>query len=168
MNQLNNGTIDSDDVRLLAPDFKATFDSLLTLMEVQEIKERAKMLKEASQASSIPSSLAAKTTLKRGASQDPIPFIKRTRTSSNGPSPLPEPTTPDRPTHPSNPDYTGASTVSTASQDEENTRTLLRNLMFSTLDILTSEIRRISWQRSGHKVELCQTCFTFPELPTNC
>jgi hypothetical protein len=159
MNDLNSGIIDSDDVRKrLAPDFTATFESLLTLMEIQEIKEHARISKEASQMSSIPSSSDATAThTKRPAEHDPVSTAKRIRRSSNAPSPPIEPTTPDRPTHPSNPDFTGTSTLSTASQDEENTRTLLKNILLNTLSILEADFRRIFWQRSGYRVELCQT-----------
>jgi hypothetical protein len=159
MKELNNGLIDIDDVsNRLAPKFSATFSSLLTLMEIQEIKERARISKEASQTNSIPSSSDATATLtKRPAEYDPVSTAKRIRRSSNAPSLPPEPTTPDRPTHPSNPDFTGTSTLSTASQDEENTRTLLKNILLNTLSILEADFRRILWQRSGYRVELCQT-----------
>jgi hypothetical protein len=157
MTQLNNGIIDIDDIRKrLAPDFLGTFSSLLTLTEIQEIKERAKLSKEASHSSSITSSTVT-VTLKRAAENDPVTSVKRMRASSNVLSPTPEPRTPDRPTHPSNPDYTGASTLSTVSQDEENTKKLMYNLMFNTITMLEKDFRRITWQRSGYNVELCQT-----------
>ena len=65
-----------------------------------------------------------------------------------------EPTTPDQPTHPSNPDFTGSST---ASKDEENTKKLLFDLLRDTMSVLEEDFRNLAWQRSGYWVELSQT-----------
>lgn len=50
MDEPNKGVIRIVDVRKrLAPDFLRTFNSLLNVMVSQEIKERAKLIKEVSQ-----------------------------------------------------------------------------------------------------------------------
>jgi len=157
MRDLNSGVIDIDDVsNTIAPKFTAMFTSLLSVMEIQELKERAKEAKRASQASSLPAS--SDTTiirLKRPAdsSATVIPS-KRPKAGSSTPSPHPEPRTPDRPTHPSNPDFTGDSTES---KDEENTKKLLFDVLRNTMSMLEADFRRITWQRSGYRVELSQT-----------
>ena len=140
INDLNNDIITIDDVRKrLAPDFHGTFSALLTLVEIQEMKQRAKLAKQESQNSSVPTSSAATVTLKRAADNQPSVSTKRTKHSSTVPS---EPTTPDRPTHPSNPDFTGASTLSTTSKDEENTKELLSQLVLNTFGVLESDFRQ--------------------------
>lgn len=158
MNDLNNDVITIDDVRKrLAPDFYGMFSALLTLVEIQEMKQRAKVAKEESQTSSVVTSSAATVTSKRAAGDQPSISNKRMRPPKAVPSPPPEPKTPDRPTHPSNPDFTGASTLSTTSKDEENTKELLSQLVLNTLGVLEMDFRQITWQRNGYKVELSQT-----------
>ncbi len=154
---LNNGNIDIDDVtNHLAPKFGATFTALLATLEIQEMKQRAKLAKQESRASSFPASSG--TNLKRSAeSQDVSVPSKRARAESDRPSPSAEPRTPDQPTHPSDPNWTGSSS---ASKDEENTRALLKQLVMNTLSTLESDFRRIVWQQSGHRVELAQTYST--------
>lgn len=156
MDELNNGVIRIVDVRKrLAPDFLGTFKSLLNVMAIQETKERAKLIKEASQASSFPTSSGA--ALKRGgASQSPTFSAKRIRTSIS-PSPLPEPRTPDQPTYPADPDYTGDSSLSIASKDEENTKKLLHAFLSDVMSVLEGEFSEITWHRSGSIVELSDT-----------
>ena len=157
---LNNGSIDIDDVtNHLAPKFGATFTALLATLEIQEMKQRAKVAKQKSQASLVPASTDTTiTNLKRSAdSQDVTVPSKRARAESDCPSPVTEPRTPDQPTHPSDPNWTG---TSIASKDEENTRTLLKQLVMNTLSTLESDFRRIVWQQSGHRVELAQTYST--------
>jgi hypothetical protein len=159
MNDLNNDVITIDDVRKrLAPDFYGTFSALLTLVEIQEMKQRAKLAKEESQTSSVITSSAATVKSKRAADDQRTSISnKRMRPPKTVPSPPPEPKTPDRPTHPSNPDFTGASTLSTTSKDEENTKELLSQLVLNTLGVLEMDFRQITWQRNGYKVELSQT-----------
>ena len=54
MSDLNNGVIDIDDVTdILAPKFIATFSSLLSVMEIQGSKERAKLAKQSFSVSSV-------------------------------------------------------------------------------------------------------------------
>jgi hypothetical protein len=156
MNELNYGIVEMDDVsNRIAPKFSATFLALLKLMEIQEMKERAKLIKAGAQNTSHASSSA--TTLKRPADNNPIIAPKRVKSSRGTPSPPPEPTTPDRPTYPSNSDFTGASTISTTSQDEENTKKLLFLFIMNTLNVLGLDFRQITWQRNGYRVELNQT-----------
>jgi hypothetical protein len=121
------------------------------------MKQRAKLAKEESQTTSVPSSSTAAGTLKRAVDDQPSVSAKRMRPSRTVPSPPPEPTTPDRPTHPSNPDFTGASTLSTTSKDEENTKELLSQLILNTLGVLEMDFRQLTWPRGGYKVELSQT-----------
>lgn len=158
MNDLNNDIITIDDVRKrLAPDFHGTFSALLTLVEIQEMKQHAKLAKEKTQTESVPTSSTTTVTLKRSADDQPSISTKRMKPSRTVPSPPPEPTTPDQPTHPSNPDFTGASTLSTTSKDEENTKELLSQLILNTLGILEMDFRQITWPRNGYKIELSQT-----------
>ena len=80
--------------------------------------------------------------------------VKRARSTTESQSLPPEPKTPDQPTHPTDPNFTGASVES---QDEENTKMLLRQFLLNTLSVLEAEFRNITWQRSGYIVELNQT-----------
>jgi hypothetical protein len=161
MNDLNCGVIDIDDVsNRLAPKFMATFSSLLSVMEIQEMKDRAKRSKEESQPSSIPVSSSSTIAAQKRPPQSPISTVpaKRTRSRSDTPSPPPEPKTPDQPTRPQNSDFTGSST---ASKDEEHTKKLLFQLLLNTLGMLEGDFRRITWQRSGYRVELSQTLLSY-------
>lgn len=161
MADLNSGVIDIDDVRKkLAPDFLATFSSLLSVMAIQEVKERAKQAKQDKQDNRVDSqmSFGSTTSLKRPLESPDSSAPKRTKTASNAPSPASEPKTPDQPTHPSDPNFTG---TSIESKDEEHTKKLLSLLLMNTMSILEADFRRITWLRSGYKVELNQT-FGFP------
>lgn len=154
MTDLNDGIIEIDDVRKrLAPDFVGTFSSLSSIMEIQETKERAKQAKQARRTISLADT--SETTLKRAAEPSVATFpAKRARPTSNTPSPPSEPKTPDNPTHPSDPNWTGASIES---KDEENTKMLLKLFLMNTMTALEADFRRVLWQRSGYRVELCQT-----------
>ena len=157
MNDLNSGAVDIDEVKSLAPEFTTTFISLLGVMEIREMKQRAKEIKQAGQMSSIPSSSGTiVTNLKRSTdSQAPVLHPKRVRaTNDDTPPPRPEPRTPDQPTHPSNPDLTGGSTES---KDEENTKKLLIDIVRNSMSVLEAGFRKILWQRSGCRVELSQS-----------
>jgi hypothetical protein len=147
MNDLCSGDIDIDDVRKeFAPYFVQTFKSLLTVMENQETKLRMKEEKERSQLYS--QSVSSSTTT------DAVPpGVASSRTKSSADI-LSEPRTPDQPTHPSNPKWSGSST---ASQDEEATKMLLSLFLSETMTILEADFRRVHWQKSGLRVELAQT-----------
>ena len=123
MDDLNKGIVGINSVRRrLAPDFLGTFKSLLNVMAIQESKERAKQAKQAGQTTSILTP-SGPTTLKRTAgSQSPEISAKRPRATSKIPSPPPDPRTPDQPTRPHDPDFTGVSSLSAASKDGETTR----------------------------------------------
>lgn len=138
MNALSVGEIEIDDVSdTLAPKFAHTFKSLLSVMEARETKLRIKEAKGTSKSSN-----------------------QSVSTESNAPQPIDsstlhvEPRTPDEPTHPSNPKWSGSSS---ASQDEEATKKLLSLLLSETMTILGADFRKIKWQRSGLRVELAQT-----------
>jgi len=158
MDDLNNGIVGIDSVRRrLAPDFLGTFKSLLNVMAIQESKERAKQAKQVSHASSIPVP-SGPTTLKRTAgSQGPEIPAKRARPTSKTPYPRPEPRTPDQPTHPHDPDFTGASSLSAASKDEETTKKLPFEVLGDTMSVLEADFRSIKWHRSSLSIELFQT-----------
>jgi hypothetical protein len=160
MNDLNSGLVDIDDVsNHLAPKFTATFSSILSVMEIQEIKERAKRAKQASQPESEPPASGSTITSRKRPPQSPLSSApKRAKPAADEPSPPSEPKTPDQPIYPSNPDFTGASIES---KDEENTKKLLFDMLRNTMSVLEADFRRITWQRSGHRVELSQT-FNIP------
>jgi hypothetical protein len=163
MNDLNSGVIDIDHVRKrLAPDFLGTFSSVLAVMSIQEIKERAKFAKQASQPDSqVTSSQLTTTSRKRPPPSPTSSSSKRIKSTADTPSPRSEPKTPDQPTHPSDPNFTGASIES---KDEENTKKLLCMLLMNIMSVLEAEFRRITWQRSGYRVELNQTYFSLSLL----
>jgi hypothetical protein len=156
MNDLCSDDINIDDVRRrYAPDFVQTFKYLLAVMENQEAKIRMKEAKELSQINSQSVSSSVSTDALRPEVASPTTQLSADTFS--------EPRTPDQPTRPSNPNWSGSSA---ASQDEEATKKLLSLLLSETITILESEFRRIRWQKSGLKVELAQTLsliFT-PEL----
>ena len=156
MNDLNNGVITSDDVRKrLAPDFDGTFSSLLSVMTAQETKQFAKLAKQDGQVSQQSTSDSTVTERKRPP-QSPVfaAPVKRARPTTESQSLPPEPKTPDQPTHPTDPNFTG---TSVESQDEENTKMLLKQFLLNTLSVLEAEFRNIAWQQSGCIVELNQT-----------
>jgi len=114
MNDLCSGDIDIDEVGTeFAPKFVQTFKSLLTIMENQETKLRMKESKEKSQVTSQSVSSSTNTH-----TIQPTPNVRTTSSTDT----LSEPRTPDQPTHPSNPKWSGSSA---ASQDEEATKKLL-------------------------------------------
>jgi hypothetical protein len=159
MTELNDGTIKMSDVkRKLAPDFLATFRSLLSVMSIQEIKKRAKQAKAESQSDSHPISSGSTVTTRKRPLNNPITSApKRAKPPGKEPSPQSEPRTPEQPTHPSDPDFTGASGASTESKDEENTKKLMFHLLMDTLSVFEDDFLNIVWQKSGYLVELNQT-----------
>ena len=80
--------------------------------------------------------------------------LKRLKIESDSFSQFSEPRTPDKSTHSSNSDFTG---TSVDSKDEEHIKKLLYQLLMNTLGSLEAEFQRITWQRSGYRVELSQT-----------
>lgn len=73
MTDRNSGVLDVDDVFKVAPRFVGTFSSLLSVMEIQESKERSKLAKQASQ-QAIQISLSSKSTFagRKLSPQNPI------------------------------------------------------------------------------------------------
>jgi hypothetical protein len=61
------------------------------------------------------------------------------------------PHTPDQPIPPQNPDLSGSSTNS---QDEDTTKKLVNQLLFSIMTVLDEKFYRVSWQQSGEIIEL--------------
>jgi hypothetical protein len=149
MEDINNGAISMHTVRKkLAPDFLSTFKSLLNVMSLQETKLRSK------QASSNTSQPVSSDRKRPPQSPEAPTLAKRTKSSEDRLSPSSEPKTPDQPTHPADPDFTG---TSTESKDEENTKMLLKLLLDDTLNTLEADFCEPRWQRSGYMVELCRT-----------
>ena len=74
------------------------------------------------------------------------------------------PTTPDQPTHPSDPNWSGGTEES---KDEENTKAMLHEVLTDTMNFLESDFTRIHWQRSGHRVELFHS-YLHSELHYSC
>jgi hypothetical protein len=140
---LSSGDIEIEHVRKkLAPDFVPTFKSLSSVMVAQETKLQIKEARQACQISQpVSSQLQTDTTLPPTAPSAELPV---------------EPSTPDQPSHPVDPKWSGSST---ASQDEEATKKLLFNLLSDTMTMLESDFRKIIWQRSGLNVELAQTYY---------
>lgn len=175
MTKLNSGDMEMKTVKsTLARDFHSVYSSLLDLMAVQESKEEKKQKVQESQekknqqvlSSSPPSSSAATSSstitvagLKRPPTSPRIGSSKRMKAAdSPAPESEPEPKTPDQPTHPRNPDYTGDTVTS---KDEDITRQLLIRVVYDSLSLLETDCTRISWQQSGNKVELCETYLLF-------
>lgn len=152
MDHLNTGQMEADNVKRVAPDFTSMYTSLLNVMAIRETKQRARKAQQASQVSSIPSSSNMTTTsLKRPSdSQEYAGDAKRVRTGN----------TPDRPTKPVDATFSNTTDKSGNSiefKDEEHTKELITLLLMNTMSVLESEFRRIEWQQSGRRVELCQT-----------
>jgi len=150
---LNSGVIDIDEVRRkLAPDFVVFFTSLLDVISVQEKKQRPKQV---SKQNSVSAWSGSTITARKRPPQSPVTSKPPKKTKeTNESSPYSEPKTPDQPANPSNPDWTGGTATS---KDEENTKMLLKHLLVNTMGVLEADFRRITWQRSAHRVELVQT-----------
>lgn len=154
MNDLNSGAVEMDYVRKkLAPDFLATFQSILDVMSIQEMKQRAKQLR---QAHSIPVSSGTSSTSTKRTAEDSVAAnpLKRTRADGPSPSQISEPRTPDQPTHPSNSNWTGGTEES---KDEENTKALLKEILTDSMNVLEIDFKKLRWQRSGYRVFLFHT-----------
>jgi hypothetical protein len=84
---------------------------------------------------------------------------KRTRAQNEKIFPLPssEPTTPDKRTHPPDPEWTGGIVTS---KNEESTKLMLKDLR-NTMRFLDKEFCGVTWQRSGYTVKLALTFFSF-------
>ena len=150
IDDLRNGSVELEDVmKTLAPYFLDTFQSILDVISIQEMKQRAKQQRQANTTSA--SSAPAKRTAEDQPSDNPS---KRTRAASQSSSPTSQPKTPDQPTHPKNPDWSGGTEES---KDEENTKALLNETLTDSMSVLESNFRRLTWQRSGRKVELFHT-----------
>jgi hypothetical protein len=159
MEAVKLGKIEMDDVQeQLAPNFYGLFRSLLNLMTIQEKKERDKREKERSKGTSV---AAPPTTagVKRRANEDYEVTAKRVRSSSSA-TLLAGPTTPDQPTRQSDPFYS-LGTLSTTSQDEEGTKTLLFQTLSYTMSALQREFRRIIWPQSPCILEIFETWYHF-------
>ena len=151
---LQSDTVDMNRIRKRhAPDFGSFFNSLVDVITRQDKKLRAR---QASQQVSTPISSGSPIPTQKRPPPIPVSDIpaKRTRQTDESASPRSEPKTPDQPTHPSDPDWTGGTD---SSKDEEHAKMLLRDLLMNTKDLLAEDFYRITWQRSGHKVDIVQT-----------
>jgi hypothetical protein len=131
-------------------------------MAIQESKELGRR-PEQSQTQKPEGTVTKGSTSKRPHSQITVSTIplKRVKSSNDSNSPPSEPKTPDQPTHPSNPNFSG---TSAQSKDEENTKTLLKDLLKDTLSVLESEFCEPKWQRSGYPVELVHSLHTYSNV----
>lgn len=155
MDDVKRNVVRKDDFKRLAPQFEVFFTSLLTVMQIQEQKQRDKLAKLASQPESIPSSSASTVTGTKRSPQSPISLPrKRPRPTFDTTSSASEPKTPDQPTHPANPNLT-SSTVE--SKDEDHTKELLHLFILNTMSVLEAGFRTVHWLRSGNPVELVKT-----------
>ena len=142
---LSSGDIEIEHVRKkLAPDFVPTFKSLSSVMVAQETKLQIKEARQSISTRILHQSLVH--------SINPIPLSLQQRPRLR--SFYSSQRTPDQPSHPADPKWSGSST---ASQDEEATKKLLFNLLSDTMTMLESDFRKITWQKSGLKVEIAQT-----------
>ena len=156
MDLLQKTTMDQDEVSELAPHFTHTFEALLAVMTLQEKKLQERAERDAKAAAHTASTTTSNTTTSQ----------KRTRSTSPGPVPgkrpkkeahtemRAQPTTPDQPTSPVDPDHTSSSLESKAEPDSQK---LLEDFLRDTLRALMKDVRVIQWQRSGHKVEIAKT-----------
>jgi len=173
MDDLNSAKVRMPTVsRELARDFHPIYSSLLALMSVQGSKET-----DDSQApsSSIPSSSVTTTTVGTVTTRKRPPtspgtsgvakrpkvsesIVSETQSSERKAADSPghdsEPKTPEQPTHPRDSKWSGATNTS---QDEDNTKILLSRLLSHSLAQLAPECTTLSWQQSGHIVELHDT-----------
>src|SRR5271155_667791 len=139
---LRTGRVEIDAVaNKLAPKFNATFNALLSVMEIQKPKDREQRANKLGPFASLSSSGSTNTADKTLEQSAKRVFY-----------PTPEPSA------------TGDAlyTDSSESEDEEPWATelysqkLLSQLMMDTLGAIGAEFRKIQWQRSGHRVELSQ------------
>jgi hypothetical protein len=159
MNLLKTGEIDLETIFPDGSRFEPMFTSLLDVMSTQQLSESIDQPSHSS--SVVPASSGSTATPRKRAPPSPISSIpqKRGRQNKASPSLSPEPKTPDQPTRPANLNDSGSTRES---GDEEVTKMLLRQFMVGVLSVLGSNFTRITWQRSGHKVELVQTYCLFP------
>jgi hypothetical protein len=107
----------------VAPNFGSFFEPLMSLMAVQETKLANKKKKE-----------------EKKASQSTVIASSASR-----------PVTPNQPTKPPDPNYSGSSTTS---QDELSTQKLVEQFIGSAMIVLGDEFTTIPWQQSGKPVML--------------
>ena len=154
MDLVQQKRITEDDVAELAPHFTHTFDSLLGVMTLQEIR----LQKRAERDAKVGASMETTSTIKIGQKRTlPTSFAsmpeKRRRTE--GDSKVPEqPKTPDQPTYPVDSRYSGSSAES---KDEPHTRELLADFVKDTLLALKADFKQLNWLHSEHLVELGRT-----------
>jgi hypothetical protein len=143
--------------RLVAPDFGPFFSSLVGVITAQEKKLRTR---QASHQSSTPMSSGSTIPARKRSppSSDAVIGTKRTKQTNESTSLHSEPKTPDQPTHPSDTDWSGSTD---SSNDEEYPKMLLRDLLLNIREFLDEEFYRITWQRSGHEVDLVQTFLSY-------
>lgn len=117
-----------------APDFGPFFSSLVGVITAQEKKLRARQASQ--QNSTSMSSGSTIPTRKRSPPSSDSIDGKRIKQTNESSSPHSDPKTPDQPTHPSDPDWSGGTD---SSNDEEYTKMLLRDLLLNIREFLDEE-----------------------------
>jgi hypothetical protein len=163
---LKSGDIKLPSLKRLAPEFQGTFKSLLTVMRIEDNRYKGGKEKEDAQAvfstqivsSTIPgghkrlASLDASSLRLKEGEDRARPHL---RTSES-------PKTPDKPTHPEDPNYSGASNES---KDEEYAKALISRFLEDTMSVLEDGFAKIKWQNSGYDVHICGTFFPSTVTP---
>lgn len=154
MKDLQMNKVDMDDVKkTLAPNFCATFETLLAVRTIEEKKRRAK-------AESASSSQAPSQGDRGRKRSPPSPLSIQPMKRIHGADIRIEafsPKTPDRPTRAVNPDLsreTMKSGLSIQSKDEENIKLLGNVFIRESMSLLGKPFRVIDWQTSGRAVQL--------------
>jgi hypothetical protein len=154
IDQIQNEEVDLDDIM---GDFRGTYTAILSVIQDQDAKHRAKKertVKAANQAVKVKTTTDMPTV-------EPTLGIKR-RAKENNPSiPSKKPknaippsrtkTPPNQLSTPVDPNFSGCSTES---KDEENTKHLIGKFVEDTLSVVRKDVRRLSWVNSECTVEL--------------
>jgi hypothetical protein len=157
MDGVKRDIIKKDDFKKLAPEFGAFFLSLTNIIQTDEEKRRVNAAKKAKQQAKQqpPSDSVPFSTLPSSKRPAPNPvLVSGPFKRQKNPSPRPTPITPDQPTHPIDPDYSGSTAQS---KNKDYTKHLLQIFMVSVLSVLESGFRTLRWPRGECPIELCIT-----------
>ena len=156
-NELKLSTIS----KKLAPQFGNMFSSLLDVVAEEEKKKRAKAEKEARQPelqASMTSSAGSSQKRRRLDSPDQSESVKRTRGVDESSAQANIPTTPERLTVASDPNFsrgTVDSSMTVASKDEEFTRVLMNDFLRGAMTVLENGFTDITWAgNNSNNIEL--------------
>jgi hypothetical protein len=154
MDLVQNKHITEDDIGDLAPHFTHTFNSLLGVMTLQDVRLQRRADREA-KASALADATSTPTIGQKRAPPTSVASKPGKRSRTEGDSKMSEhPTTPDQPTYPVDSNFTGSSAES---KDEPHTRELLEDFLKDTLLALKTDFKRLVWLNSTHIVELGKT-----------